>query len=56
MQQGISTNIATYVGSSQIWTYVHGEKAGPVTPAETRQMRELVRTPWSRARWAWPVR
>ena len=43
MKQGISTNIATYVGSSQIWTYVHGEKAGPVTPEETRQMQEQVR-------------
>ncbi len=37
MKQGISTNIGTYVGSSQIWTYVHGEKAGPPTPEETRQ-------------------
>ena len=25
-KQGISTNIGTYVGSSQIWTYVHGEQ------------------------------
>ncbi len=44
MKQGISTNIATYVGSSQIWTYVHGEKAGPVTPEETAKMQEQVRT------------
>jgi len=43
MKQGISTNIATYVGSSQIWTYIHGEKAGPITPDETRQMQEQVR-------------
>jgi N-acyl-D-aspartate/D-glutamate deacylase len=43
MRQGISTNIATYVGSGQIWTYVHGEQAGPATPAELDQMRALVR-------------
>ena len=43
MKQGISTNIGSYVGSSQIWTYVHGER--PVRPAaaELDQMRELVR-------------
>jgi len=42
-KQGIATNIATYVGSSQIWTCVHGEKAGPVTAGETRAMQEHVR-------------
>ncbi|HZT30824.1 MAG TPA: D-aminoacylase [Bryobacteraceae bacterium] len=43
LRQGISTNIGTYVGSSQIWTYVHGEHAGPVSAAELEQMRALVR-------------
>jgi len=43
LKQGISTNIGTYVGSSQIWTYVHGERAGPPTPAELTQMQSLVR-------------
>ena len=43
MRQGISTNIATYVGSSQIWTYVHGEREGPVSPTELEQMQKLVR-------------
>ncbi len=43
LRQGISTNIASYVGSSQIWTYVRGEQAGPPTPAELDQMRVLVR-------------
>ncbi len=43
LRQGISTNIGTYVGSSQIWTYVHGEQAGPPTAAELDQMRALVR-------------
>jgi N-acyl-D-amino-acid deacylase len=43
LRQGISTNIGSYVGSSQIWTYVHGDQAGPPTPAELDQMRALVR-------------
>ncbi len=43
LKQGVSTNVGTYVGSSQIWTYVHGERAGPVTPEEMRQMQALVR-------------
>jgi N-acyl-D-aspartate/D-glutamate deacylase len=43
LRQGISTNIGSYVGSSQIWTYVHGEQAGPPTAAELDQMRALVR-------------
>jgi N-acyl-D-amino-acid deacylase len=43
LRQGVSTNIATYVGSGQIWTYVHGEQAGPPTTAELDQMRALVR-------------
>lgn len=43
LKGGISTNIATYVGSSQIWTYVHGEKAGPPSTAELAEMQELVR-------------
>ena len=43
LRQGISTNVASYVGSSQIWTYVHGEQAGPPTAAELEQMRALVR-------------
>ena len=43
LQQGISTNIGTYVGSSQIWTYVRGPNAGPPTAAEVTAMRALVR-------------
>ncbi len=43
LRQGISTNVATYVGSGQIWTYVKGEQAGPPTAAELDQMRALVR-------------
>ncbi len=43
LRQGISTNVASYVGSGQIWTYVHGEQAGPPSAAELNQMRVLVR-------------
>ena len=43
LKQGVSTNIGTYVGSSQIWTYVHGPRAGPPTKEETERMRALVR-------------
>lgn len=43
LKQGVSTNIGTYVGSSQIWTYVRGPQAGPPTPAEVTQMQDLVR-------------
>jgi N-acyl-D-amino-acid deacylase len=42
-ERGIAPNIGSYVGSSQIWTLVHGEKAGPPTPAELEKMRALVR-------------
>jgi N-acyl-D-aspartate/D-glutamate deacylase len=42
LRQGISTNIGSYVGSSQIWTYVRGEQAGHPTAAELDQMRALV--------------
>jgi N-acyl-D-aspartate/D-glutamate deacylase len=43
LSKGISTNIGTYVGSSQIWTYVHGESAGPPSETELVEMQRLVR-------------
>src|SRR5258708_22205767 len=43
LRQGISTNVGSYVGSSQIWTYVHGERSGPAAAAEGDEMRTLVR-------------
>jgi N-acyl-D-aspartate/D-glutamate deacylase len=43
LKQGISTNIGTYVGSSQVWTWVRGERAGPPTAAELERMRGAVR-------------
>ena len=42
LRQGISTNVGSYVGSSQIWTYVRGEQAGTPTAAELDEMRALV--------------
>jgi N-acyl-D-amino-acid deacylase len=41
-REGISTNIGSYVGSGQVWTYVHGSRAGPISSAELNQMRALV--------------
>ena len=43
LKTGISPNIGTYVGSSQVWTYVRGPQAGPPTPAELTQMRAIVK-------------
>ena len=43
LKQGISTNIGSYVGSSQIWTYVRGEHAGPPAAEEIAKMQALVR-------------
>lgn len=43
MRQGVSTNIGSYVGSSQVWTFVHGPRAGPPTAQELEEMRALVR-------------
>ncbi len=44
LKNGISTNIGSYVGSSQIWTYVHGDSPGPVSPVELDRMRSLVKS------------
>jgi N-acyl-D-aspartate/D-glutamate deacylase len=43
MKQGISINAGSYVGSSQIWTEVHGARAGPPTRDELARMQALVR-------------
>lgn len=40
--QGISLNVASYVGSSQVWTAVHGNREGPVTAAERDRMDALI--------------
>ncbi len=43
LKGGISTNVGTYIGLSQVWTFVHGEQAGPPASDEIAQMQELVR-------------
>jgi N-acyl-D-aspartate/D-glutamate deacylase len=42
VRTGLSTNVGTYVGSSQVWTEVRGNRAGPPTPAELERMRRIV--------------
>ncbi|HTU99876.1 MAG TPA: D-aminoacylase [Luteitalea sp.] len=41
-RRGVSANIGTYVGSSQIWTQVRGPKAGPPSATELDAMRRLM--------------
>jgi N-acyl-D-aspartate/D-glutamate deacylase len=43
LKSGSSLNVGSYVGSSQLWTQVRGEKAGPPTRDELERMRALVR-------------
>jgi len=42
-RRGISTNVGSYLGSSTVWTRVHGAKAGPATADELNRMRAVVR-------------
>ncbi len=41
-RQHMATNIASYVGEEQVWTYVKGYGQSPATPAELEQMKALV--------------
>jgi N-acyl-D-amino-acid deacylase len=41
-RDGISANVGSLVNASQVWTRVHGPRAGPVTPAEKQRMVGLV--------------
>jgi N-acyl-D-amino-acid deacylase len=41
-RQHMATNIASYVGEEQVWTYVKGYGQTPATPAELDQMKTLV--------------
>src|SRR5207244_9010134 len=43
LKQGVSTNIGSYVGSSEVWTTVHGPRAGQPSSAERDRMRALVK-------------
>ena len=42
-QRGISANVGSYVGSSQIWVRTHGPKAGPPSAEELVNMRAAVK-------------
>jgi N-acyl-D-aspartate/D-glutamate deacylase len=42
-RRGIATNVGSYIGSSTVWTTVHGAKAGPATADELNRMRAVVR-------------
>jgi N-acyl-D-aspartate/D-glutamate deacylase len=41
-RQHMSTNIASYVGEEQVWTYVKGYVQSPATPAELDAMKKLI--------------
>jgi N-acyl-D-aspartate/D-glutamate deacylase len=37
-----AANICSYVGETQVWTYVKGEELSPATPAQIEQMKQQV--------------
>jgi N-acyl-D-amino-acid deacylase len=41
-QQRMATNIASYVGEEQVWTYVKGYSQSPPTPEELAAMKRLI--------------
>lgn len=41
-RQHMSTNIASYVGEEQVWTYVKGYGQTPATPVEIEEMKKLI--------------
>ena len=41
-RQRMATNIASYVGEEQVWTYVKGYGQSPATPSEIEEMKRLV--------------
>ena len=41
-RQRMATNIASYVGEEQVWTYVKGYGQSPATPEELDEMKKLV--------------
>jgi len=41
-EQGVAANICSYVGQTQIWTYVKGEKLEAATPGEVDRMKQQV--------------
>lgn len=41
-RQGMSANVASYVGHEQVWTHVKGYGQSPATPEEIERMKTLV--------------
>ena len=41
-RQHVATNIASYVGEEQVWTYVKGYGQSPATPTELDAMKRLI--------------
>jgi N-acyl-D-aspartate/D-glutamate deacylase len=41
-RQHMATNIASYVGEEQVWTYVKGYGQSPATPGELAAMNRLI--------------
>ncbi len=41
-QKHMSTNIASYVGEEQVWTYVKGYGESPAAPQELEEMKRLI--------------
>lgn len=41
-RQHMATNIASYVGEEQVWTYVKGYGQSPATPTELEAMKKLI--------------
>jgi N-acyl-D-amino-acid deacylase len=41
-RQHMSTNIASYVGEEQVWTYVKGYVQSPATPQDLDEMKRLI--------------
>jgi N-acyl-D-amino-acid deacylase len=41
-RQHMATNIASYVGEEQVWTYVKGYGQSPATPQELEEMKKLI--------------
>ncbi|MFN7998517.1 MAG: D-aminoacylase [Bryobacteraceae bacterium] len=42
-KHGVATNIASYVGETQVWEFVKGEALTPATPQDIQSMKEQVR-------------
>lgn len=42
-RKGVATNIASYVGETQLWTYVKGEALAPASPSDMAAMKDELR-------------